>query len=215
MPLVVNVWSKVGVAVQTVLTPLTNPITAITKANPAVASSTAHGLSDGDVVKISASGMIEVNNMVVEVANVTANTFELKGIDSTLFNTFTSGSASEETFGAAAATITNVSQSGGEAKAIDITTVHDDTDREIPGNFTAINYTFDNIWDPADPALVELNKAGRVKGTRSVRLTFATGAKAYFDAYPSASLAPGGGKGEVVSTPAAFKLNGPITFYAS
>ena len=214
MALVTNVWSKVAVSIQTALA-AADTITAITKANPAVASSTAHGMTNGDVCKISAAGMIEVNNMVVEVANVTANTIELKGVDSTLFNTFTSGSSQAVTFGAAAATITDVSSSGGEAKAIDITTIHDDTDREIPGNSTAISYSFNNIWDPADPALIELKKATLVKGTRSIKLTFATGAKVYYDCYPSTSLAPGGSKGEVVSTPASFKLTGPVTAYAS
>lgn len=214
MALVTNVWSKVSVAIQTALA-AADTVTAITKANPGVGTATAHGFSNGDVIKISASGMIEANNMVVEVANVTANTFELKGIDTTLFNTFTSGSAQVVTFGAAAATITDVSSSGGEAKSIDITTIHDDTDREIPGNNSAIAYSFNNIWDPADPALIELKKATLVKGTRSIKLTFATGAKVYFDCYPSASLAPGGSKGEVVSTPASFKLTGPVTAYAS
>ena len=35
--------------------------------------------------------------------------------------------------------------------------VHD-TDREQPGNKGAITYSFDNLWDPADPALIELRK---------------------------------------------------------
>ena len=47
---VINVWSKVAVAVQTLLA-APKVITAISKANPAVATSTAHGFSASKPVK--------------------------------------------------------------------------------------------------------------------------------------------------------------------
>lgn len=210
-----NVWSKVAVAVQTVLaTPKT--ISAITKANPAVASSTAHTFTNGQEVKLgNITGMSELNNKVVRVANVAANTFELEGVDSTLFGTFTSGNAALITFGASAATIQDVNSSGGEAASLKATTIHDDTEKEVPGNFSALGYSFSNLWDPADPALIELAKASTVKGTRAIKLSFAGGAKVYFDCYPSALLAPGGSAGELVTTPTSFKLTGPVTAYAT
>ena len=209
-----NVWSKVAVAVQTVLA-ASKTVTAITKASPAVASSTAHGFTNGQEVKLVVAGMLEVNNKVVRVANVAANTFELEGVDSTLFNTFTSGTAALITFGAAAATFQDVNSSGGEAKDVDITTIHDDTDKTIPGSKTALSYSFGSLWDPTDPALIELKKADSVKGTRAIKLSFATGAKVYFDCYPTASLAPGGSKGEAVVTPVSFKLTGDVTAYST
>lgn len=210
----VNIWSKVAVAVQTALASA-KTISAITKASPAVASSTAHGYSDGDIVLIEATGMTEVNHMVVRVDNPTANAFDLEGVDSTLFGTFVSGTAKKITFGASAATFTDVSPSGGEAKSVDITTIHDDTDKEQPGSKTALSYNFSSLWDPADAALVELKKADNVKGERCIGLTFASGAKVYFNSYPFASLAPGGSKGEPVTTQCGFKLRGPITAYSS
>lgn len=211
---VVNIWSKVAVAIQTVLA-APKVISAITKANPAVVTAAAHGYANGDVVLLKLNGMIEANFGVYEVANQSAGTFELKGVDSTLFNTFTSGTAEAVTLGAAASTIQDVNASGGEPKATDITTIHDDTDREIPGNKSALSYSFGNIWDPSDAALLELKKADNVGGERVIKFTFRTGAKVYFNSYPSASLAPGGSKGEVVTTQTGFKLRGPITAYAS
>lgn len=66
--------------------------TAITKANPAVVTITAHGLNNGDKVwAIGIGGMTELNNREFTVANKTANTFELSGINSTSYGTFTSG----------------------------------------------------------------------------------------------------------------------------
>ena len=214
MALTVNVWSKVAVAVQTALA-AAKTITAITKANPAVATSTAHGYSNGTEVVLKVAGMIEANFMVVRVANVAANTFELEGVDSTLFNTFTSGTAEAITFGAACATVQDINGSGGDAASINITTIHDDTEKEIPGVKSALSYTFGNLWDPADPALIELRKADLVKGERALKFTFATGHKIYFNCYPTAPLNPGGSSGEAVTTQTSFKLRGPITPYTT
>ena len=61
-------------------------ITAITAASPPVVTSTAHGYTDGQVVKITGVvGMAEVNNRAFVVDNVAANTFELKGVDGSTF----------------------------------------------------------------------------------------------------------------------------------
>ena len=57
-------------------------ITAITKANPAVVTSSSHGYSNGDFVTItSVVGMTEVNNKTFKVADKTTNTFELQDVD--------------------------------------------------------------------------------------------------------------------------------------
>lgn len=67
-------------------------ISNITQANPAVLTSTAHGFSNGAHVLISGvKGMTEVNTNAYYVANATANTFELEGLDSTGFGAYISG----------------------------------------------------------------------------------------------------------------------------
>jgi hypothetical protein len=72
-------------------------ITAISTANPGVVSATAHGYADGDWVKITATGMTELNGRTFVVANQAANTFELTdpltgaNIDTTGYTTFISG----------------------------------------------------------------------------------------------------------------------------
>jgi len=71
------------------------PITGITKANPAVVTySGADIFTNGMRVEIAgAGGMTEINNRAFTVANLNAaaNTFELSGLDSTAFTTYTSG----------------------------------------------------------------------------------------------------------------------------
>ena len=57
-------------------------ITGATAANPVVISSTAHGLSNGDEVYISGvSGMTELNERNLLVANKTANAFQLTDLN--------------------------------------------------------------------------------------------------------------------------------------
>lgn len=67
-------------------------ITNITKANPAVVTSTAHGYIHGGEIRIqNVKGMTEVNNEVYTVANPSANHYELSGINSTGFGAYISG----------------------------------------------------------------------------------------------------------------------------
>ncbi|MGB0684756.1 MAG: hypothetical protein ACPGQD_00995 [Planctomycetota bacterium] len=71
--------------------------TAITQADPAVVTSAAHGLANGqDIFIQSVGGMTELNGRFFRVANQTTNTFELvdtfdEDVDSTGFTAFTSG----------------------------------------------------------------------------------------------------------------------------
>ncbi len=60
-------------------------ISGITAANPAVVTATAHGFVNGNQVKIdNVLGMTQVNGNHYLIANVTANTFELRTLDSAL-----------------------------------------------------------------------------------------------------------------------------------
>lgn len=81
-------------------------VTGITQANPAVVSSTSHGFSNGQKVKLTnVVGMTEVNGNTYTAANVGANSFELSGIDSTGFTAYVSG-GSAGGFGDASVTLT-------------------------------------------------------------------------------------------------------------
>lgn len=67
-------------------------ITGITRANPAVVTSSGHNFSNGDRVWISGvSGMTAVNNQIFTVTSSSANTFSLSGVNSSGFATYTGG----------------------------------------------------------------------------------------------------------------------------
>ncbi len=74
-------------------------VTGITQSNPAVLSVPSHGLSNGDQVVISdVSGMAEINNLRITVANVTTNTFEAAGINSNSYSPYVSGGVVNEPY---------------------------------------------------------------------------------------------------------------------
>lgn len=72
-------------------------ISAVTKANPAVVTSTGHGLTDGDVIKITGVvGMTELNDEVFIVNQLTTSTFQLVGVDSTGYGTYVANGSIDE-----------------------------------------------------------------------------------------------------------------------
>ena len=74
------------------ITNATKNITNITQANPAVVTVASHGYTNGTDVWInSVGGMTELNGRRFRIANVTTNTFELSGVDSTSYTAYTSG----------------------------------------------------------------------------------------------------------------------------
>jgi hypothetical protein len=75
-----------------IITQTATNITAITKANPGVVTSTSHGLTTGDkVILSSVGGMVELNNREFTVTVLTANTFQLQSENTSSYTTYTSG----------------------------------------------------------------------------------------------------------------------------
>lgn len=98
-------------------------ITAITKANPAVVTSTAHGFVVGDVVKIAGVvGMEELNNQLFVVSAQTSDTFTLAGVDSTAFGTYASGGTAAKGVFSASCEITSYTGDTGATEEIATTT---------------------------------------------------------------------------------------------
>lgn len=210
-----TVWKNVAVAMQSVLA-AAKTITAITKASPGVATSTAHGYSNGGVVFLTVSGMYQLDDKPVRVANVTADTFELEGIDTTLFDTFSSGTAEKVTLGTSITTATTVSSSGGNFDFIDSTTIHANAKSQLPGLPEATTFTMDHIWDVTDTGLLALKTASDNQAKRVFQFTFGTGGKKMlFAGYVGCSLLPGGSAQQMVTTQSVITMNGTPTYYGS
>jgi hypothetical protein len=212
-----QLWSGVTVAVQSALATAL-PVSAVTKANPGVASYTGTDPTNGDFVYFSdVAGMTEIDQRVVRVANVNAgsDTFELEGINTTAFGTFTSGNASVITFGTTLAIILTQTGAGGEAEQIDVTTIHDRTRKVVLGAFSPLSYTGTCVWDPSDAGFIALKAASEVKGTRALRFTFPNGSIMTFAGQVGFSGLPTGSAQGVVETAFTITARGNLTTYAS
>lgn len=212
----VSLWTKVAIAVQSALAAALT-ISAISKANPGVVTYTGTDPANGDYVLLAVEGMFQLDGRVMRVANVNVpgKTFELEGEDTSAYDTFTTGTAQVITFGTNLATATSVSASGGDYSFVDTTTIHDDRNKQIPGNASPATYTFENIWDTADPGLVALKAASDNKAQRAVRMTFANGQKLVFTGYIGASLLPVGSAPGKVTTPTVITMFGRPTVYST
>jgi hypothetical protein len=210
-----TVWKNVAVAMQSALA-AAKTITAITKASPGVASSTAHGYSNGDFVFLTVSGMYQLNDKVVRVSSVTTDTFALEGVDTTLFETFSSGTAEKITFGTSITTATTITSSGGNFEFIDSTTIHGNSKSQLPGLPEATTFSMDHIWDVSDTGLLALKSASDNQSKRAFKFTFGSGGKIMaFAGYVGAALLPGGSAQQLVTTPSVITMGGSPTYYAS
>lgn len=210
-----KVWKNVAVAVQSALS-AAKTITAITKANPGVVSSTAHGYSNGDIVFLSISGMYQLNDKVVRVAGVATDSFQIEGVDTTLFDTFSSGTAEKITFGTSITTATNVTVSGGNFEFIDATTIHGNSKTQIPGLPEATSFQMDHIHDISDAGLLALKAATDTQSKRAFKFQWGTGGQIMlFAGYVGASLVPTGSGQQLVTTPSVITMNSTPTYYAS
>ena len=210
-------WSNVQVSMQSAIGSAVT-INSISKAATGVVGYTGTDPSNGDFVLLTVSGMRQLNDRVARVANVNGagNTFELEGIDTTLFDTFVSGTFEVITFGTSITTATSISSSGGDFDFIDTTTIHDNTRTQMPGLPNATSFTFDNIWDISDTGLLAMKTASDAQAKRAFNFQFGVGGQIMvFAGYVGASLLPGGSAQQLVTTSAAITMNGTPSYYAS
>lgn len=210
-----QVWSNVAVAMQSALATAVT-ITGISKADPAVVSHSGTDPTNGNFVVIQATGMTDVDGRVFRVANVSAGvSFELEGLDSTLFDTFVSGTFEEITFGTTFGTVRGVTVSGGEYDFVDTTTIHDKISTQIPSIASALEFGLENRWEPGDTALDAMRAASDAKAERAFKFTFASGALVVFYGYVGFVFAPNGAAQDLVTSPASITASGLHTNYAS
>ena len=216
----VRKWSGVAVAMQSVLG-ADKTITAIAKGATATVTAT-HDFSAGDYVVFNVLGMYQLNGRVFRVLSVsTTVSFVIEGtgaasLDTTNFDTFSSGTVNKITFGTSITTATNISASGGDFDFIDTTTIHEVTKSQVPGSANPLSYSFDNLWDAADAGQIAMKAASDTQAQRAMKFTFGVGGPIMvFNGYVGYSGAPTGSAQDKVVSPAVLTSFGTPTYYAS
>lgn len=213
----ISLWTSVGIAVQSALA-TAQAISAITKANPGVATYVGADPANGDYIYLSSIlGMSELDDRIFRVANdnAGANTLELEAENTTSYGTFSSGNMQVVTFGTTLAIVTDLSVSGGDFDQIDTTTIHDSVKKQIPGAASPIVLSGSCIWDVADAGFVALKAASDIKAKRGVKISFANGQKTVFTGYIGFTGMPTGSAQDKVVTPFQVTMFGKPTTLAT
>jgi len=125
-------------------------ITAITNANPAVATCTAHGYTTGDEIMLS-SGWEDANDSVYKIESVDSNSFKILGLDSTNTSFFPAGSgggsAQKLSAWTAIPQVLTISASGGDARFTDVNPLAKRNGIRIPTGFNATSVTLSLGFD--------------------------------------------------------------------
>lgn len=196
-------------------------ISGITKAAPGVVSSTAHGFTNNDIVLLEVQGMVELNGRLFKVVNSAADNFQLAGvdgttgIDTTLYNTFSSGTVKKVTLGTSITGVQEFTFSGGDIKTVDTTTVNDlvDTQAVVGAAAQAADLTMQ--WDPSSAAQQAMIAAFQTRANKGFKVMWPDGAFVLWYGTVGYTGAPGGGKQGVTTSPAKITMLGGLTVCAA
>lgn len=162
-------------------------VTAVTLANPGVATSATHGMANDTVGYFSSvGGMAQLEGQACRVKNQATNTFELQGLNTTNFTAFTSGSFIPVNTWATLAESTSYDIGGGAAAKLDVTTLIDIVQKEEQGLLPVSNVSCGVIAQDTPSAAMQLLEAAvQSQGAVLVRITLSNGAVRIFRGEPS------------------------------
>lgn len=190
------------------------PVTAITNANPGVASATAHGFADGDIL-VMASGWTELDGRIVRVDGSVTNAFDLEGINTTSTQRFPAGggagSAREVSTWVPISQVTDSASSGGEQQFYQWVYLEDGRQRQRPTfkNARSLQLTLD--YDPTlawHSALLAADLAG---DPYPLRAALPNGSFLYWNMYVGFDGEPTLNVNQNMQTVATFSFANPLS----
>lgn len=165
----------------------------ISNAKPAVATSTAHTLQKGDIVLLKV-GWTKINNRAFRVGEVTTDTFELEGVDTTDLVRFPAAGGVGTAKGVATfmqiPQILTVDYAGGEQQFYTFQFLEDDDERQLPTNKSASSLTINVADDPEQPFVEVLEAYDESKEIQVFRLNLINGDSIIYPAVPSITSTP-------------------------
>lgn len=194
------------------------PVTAITNANPAVATATAHGLTDGDLIEVT-SGWSRLNSRVVRVANSDTNTFELEGIDTSDTNLYPAGGGIGSVKDIA--TMTQITQvlefttSGGEQQFVTYSFLEEDVEHQIPTVKSASSFAMTIGDDATLPWYALLSTANDDRVPRAVTVTLPSGSLIAYNGYVTLNKTPTLTKNEIMGLQSTVSLTSEPVRYSA
>jgi len=194
------------------------PVTALSNANPAVATAAAHGLTDGDIISVT-SGWTRLNNRAARVADSDTGTFALENINTTNLQPYPAGSgvgSVREVIGfVEIPQITDVNTSGGDQQFLTFGFLADDDDRQIPTTKNPISMAFTVADDPELPFVAVVEAADEDKAIRVLRLNLPGGSSIIYNGYVTITATPTLGRNNLMTRVITLSLAGRPTRYST
>ena len=171
-----------------------NTITALSNANPAIATAT-NTLDAGDFVEIT-SGWSRLTNKILRVpaAGLTGSAFQLEGYDTTLTTIYPAGSGtgSYRKIGGwtQISQVLSSSSSGGEQNFLEYQLLEADAQQRIPTFKSAAGLTLSIADDPSLACYIACSVANDDRAQRAVKITLPNGSILLYNAFVSLNKTP-------------------------
>jgi hypothetical protein len=187
-------------------------ITAITVGSPAIATSTAHGFANGDIVTIASvvGTMASTVNTTWVVTNVTANTFALANSDTSGL-TYTSGGTATPVTWTSIANVKSFSGFDGSASEIDITYLGSTAKEFKLGLIDPGHFSIQMDQDNTDAGQTALRAAQTSGASKQFKLTLPNSKTATFNGFVK-KIDSQGGVDAVVKNSVEMRITGAITW---
>ena len=192
-------------------------ISAITNANPAVATCTAHGYATGDEILLT-SGWEDATDSVFKIEVVDANSFKILGLDSSNTGFFPAGggvgTAQKISGWTVIPQVLSISSSGGDARFTDVSPLSRRNALKIPTGFNAISLTLSMAHDPSLAAYQTMLGIARSLSKVAFKQVLGGGSTTYGYGYLSVSEMPKLNNNSVNTVDAAMTILGRSISYA-
>lgn len=191
-------------------------ITALTNANPAVATSVAHGFLTGDEILLT-SGWEDATDSVYRVTALTADTFSIQGLDTTNTGFFPvgtgTGTAQKISGWTSIPQVLSISGSGGDARFTDVQLLAKRNSLKIPTGFNATSITMSLAHDAAQANYITMVGISRNLSKVAFKQVISGGSVTYGYGYMSVSEMPKLNSNQVNAVDAAITVLGRSISY--
>lgn len=194
-------------------------LTAITNANPGVASSVAHGYANGDVLMFD-SPWEDLAGTVIRVASTAADTFALEGVDTTDTRYFPPGGAAGTTVEAVTnwveiPQVLTIDTTGGDPVYTEIALLARRNSTKVPTGFNATETTLSLAHDPTNATWQAMLSISRALTPIAFKMVLGGGGTSYGYGYMACSENPKLARGNVNSVDVAIAFSGRTFAYGN
>lgn len=191
-------------------------ITALTNANPAVATCTAHGYATNDEILLT-SGWEDATDTVYKVTVIDANSFSIQGLDASNTSFYPAGtgtgSAQKISGWTTIPQVLTISSSGGDARFTTVQPLAKRNAVNIPTGFNATSITLSLAHDPAQANYTTMVGISRTLSKVAFKQVISGGAVVYGYGYLNVSESPKLNNNQVNTVDAALTLVGRAISY--